>query len=215
MSQVESIELFELSHDQIESVACAAEMLADADHDTQKAGDSLASVLKSAGELTYALWESVRLRFVHSYAMRARDNGRAANPEGAADDAWLRMAKYLDAIHGFKKPKSKSKDAERMAEKREAEKLALLESVAGKSAAVLRDEQVALYKTATPEAIAQAKALDKAIKEVDKAEKGAIKLQMDALASSLTHTAKELIKRAREANDPLILENALRLLKQV
>lgn len=208
-------DVFELPFNLAENISVAGEMLADADFDTNKVGDSLADVFKSIGDITYPAWESVRMRFVHAYAVRARDNGRAANPEGAADDAWGRMAKYLAGIHGIKKPASKSKDAERMAEKREAERIALMDSVAGKSAAVLRDEQVALYKTATPEAIAQAKALDKAIKVVDKAEKDAVKLQMDALASSLSHVVKELTKRARESNDPLILENAIRLLKSI
>lgn len=206
---------FVLSSVQSETIASAAEMCADATYDFSKGCDLVASVLgdlKRSGLLTFAAWEVVRVAFERVAAVRARDNG-AADPEGAGNDCWNRAAKRNKEIHGLTKPKAENPDADRMRDKRAAERAELLAAYAGQSVSDLKAEQVEHYKAATAESIAQARALDKAIKVVEKAEKEATKAQFDALASAFSGLAKEVLKRARESNDLTMLENAIVALK--
>lgn len=206
---------FVLSGQVLENIAVAAEMCADATYDFSKGCDLVAAelgALNSAGLLTFASWEAVRVAFERVAAVRAKDNG-AADPVGAGNDCWIRVVKRNKDIHGLTKPKAESPDADRMREKRAVEKAELMAAYAGQSSADLKAQQVEHYKAATPESIASAKALEKAIKTVEKAEKDATKAQFDALASTFSGLAKDVLKRARENNDLAMLENGIVALK--
>ena len=208
--------VFTLSADLAERVAGAAEMAMDSQFDFRKSCDSVASVLgslKSDGVLTFAAYEVVRKRFESVAAVRARDNG-AVDPEGAANDCFLRVAAFIKEYHGLTKPKAENADAKRMAEKREAEKAKALTLAAGKSAADLEDAKRALYSEASDESIAQAKALEKVIKVVQSVEKDAVSIQMKPLLSAANDGHKAIMEFLKGKNDPVLLGDYVVLLKK-
>lgn len=208
--------VFTLSADAGERIANAAEMCADATFDFSKGCDLVAAELgglMSAGLLSFESWEAVRVQFEKVAEVRARDNG-AADPAGAANDCWLRVARRNAEIHGLKKPAKVGGDAERMREKRAAETAQLLAAYAGQSAADLKSAQVEHYKTATPESIAKAKSLDKAIKLIEKAEKTEREGAISALKSGASEAFKACLKTLVERGDERGLGDLVVLLKR-
>jgi hypothetical protein len=208
---------FVLSADLAERVAVAAEMCADATFDFSKGCDSVAAVLGSLradGGLTFDRWEAVRVAFERVATVRAKDNG-ATNPAGAGSDCWGRVVKRNKEIHGLTKPTAENPDAERMREKRAAERAELLAAYAGQSSATLKAEQVENYKVATPESIAKAKALDKAIKVVERAEKETRKGSLEVLRKSAQDQFKVCLSALVERGDERGISNLIVLLKQL
>lgn len=212
----DAVELSMLSAQSLENIASAAEMCADATFDFSKGCDLIAAELgglKASGSLTFAAWESVRVQFEKVAGVRARDNG-AADPAGAANDCWLRVVKRNAEIHGLTKPKAESPDADRMREKRAAEREQLLAAYVGQSAADLKSAQVEHYKTATPESIAKAKSLDKAIKLIEKAEREERKGAVGSLKSGASEAFKACLATLVERGDERGLGDLIVILKQ-
>jgi hypothetical protein len=208
--------VFTLSADLSERVAVAAEMAVDSQFDFRKSCDSVAYVLgavKADGVLTFDSWEVVRKRFEEVATVRSRDNG-AADPEGAANDCWLRVAAFIKEYHGLAKPKAENPDAKRMADKREVEKAKALEAAKGKTAAELEAAKRELYSQATDDAIAQAKAIEKVIKVVQSVEKDAVSAQMKPLMAAANDGHKAIMEFMKGKNDPKILGDYVVLLKR-
>lgn len=207
---------FALSAEQVETVSFAAEMAQDATYDFSKACETIAAVfgaMKAQGVLNYASWTVVADAFKKAATVRARDNG-VIDPEGAADDCWLRVVNRNKDIHGLTKPKAENKDAKRMAEKREAEKAKALQSAQGKSVEELESAKRALYSEASDESIAKAKALEKVIKVVKSAEKDAISEQMKPLTAAAGEAHKAIMEFMKGKNDPKLLGDYVILLKR-
>jgi len=204
----ENQELFALSSAVREQIASAAEILCDVSKDAQISKESIAQLFKAmkaeAGEITYSMFEAVRLAFVEVATVRSRDNG-AIDPAGAADDRWGEVYTYLREIHGLKKPSKSGESPEsaaaRMEAKRAKDKADAEKMAEGKSLSDLREAQVALYQTATPESIAKAKALDKAIKLVEKVEKEERKGAVGALKKGAQDAFKACLDALVTAND--------------
>lgn len=208
--------LFTLSAEMAERVAVAAEMAQDAQFDLRKAYDIIADVfraMKSDGLLTFASWEVVRVKFEAVAATRARDNG-AVDPEGAGRDCWGRATKFLAEYHSLTKPKAENPDAKRMAEKREADKAKALAQAEGKSLVDLESAKRELYAQATDESIAKAKALEKVIKVVAKAEKDAVSDQMKPLIAGADDAHKKIMAFLKTKNDPKTLGDYVVLLNR-
>ena len=212
---------FHLAAVQTETIAQAAETLCDISKDAQVSKDQIAGVFReiraTAGEISYSAWEAVRTAFEKVAVMRSRDNG-AIDPEGAANDRWSEVTKYLRDIHGLKKPTKGGEDpksaAARMEAKRATERAEAAKLAEGKSAADLKAAQVALYQTATPEAIAKAKSLDKAIKLVEKVEKQEVSGRIDPLKRAAQDAFKECVAQLVEAKNDRGLGDLVVLLKR-
>jgi limonene-1,2-epoxide hydrolase len=125
------------------------------------------------------------------------------------------VVKRNKEIHGLTKPTAENPDAERMREKRAAERADLLAAYAGQSSATLKAEQVENYKVATPESIAKAKALDKAIKVVERAEKETRKGSLEVLRKSAQDQFKACLSVLVERGDERALTDLIVLLKRL
>ena len=212
---------FILGSVQAETIAQAAETLCDISKDAQVSKDQIAGVFReiraTAGEVSYSAWEAVRTAFESVAVVRSRDNG-AIDPEGAANDRWSEVTKYLREIHGMKKPSKSGEDpksaAARMEAKRATERAEAAKLAEGKSAADLKAAQVALYQTATPEAIAKAKSLDKAIKLVEKVEKQEVSGRIDPLKKAAQAEFKATLDALVEAKNERALADLVILLKR-
>jgi len=223
------VELFELSSDIREQIASSAETLCDISKDERISKDAIADVfraLKAAnptedhpeGVVTYSMWEAVRKSFEAVYEVRARDNG-AIDPAGAANDCWLHnVTPYLREICGLRKPSKSGESPESAAARMEAKRAKDREEAEkmeeGKSLADLQEAQVALYQTATPESIAKAKALDKAIKLVAKVEKEERKGAVGALKKGAQDAFKECLEALVEGNNERGLSDLILFLKR-
>ena len=220
-NQVANAVEFILGSVQAETIAQAAETLCDISKDAQVSKDQIAGVFReiraTAGEISYSAWEAVRTAFESVAVVRSRDNG-AIDPEGAANDRWSEVTKYLRDIHGLKKPSKSGEDpksaAARMEAKRAADRAEAAKLAEGKSAADLKAAQVALYQTATPEAIAKAKSLDKAIKLVEKVEKQEVSGRIDPLKRAAQEAFKECVTQLVEAKNDRGLGDLVILLKR-
>lgn len=217
VSEVVVAPVFTLSNAQVETLSAAAEMAMDSQFDFRKSCDSVGSVLgevKSAGLLTFAAWEVVRKRFESAAVVRARDNG-AIDPDGSANDCWLRVAAFIKEYHGLTKPKSENPESAAKQAKREAEKAKALEVAKDKPLAELEAEKKALYSQATDESIAKAKALEKVIKVVASAEKEAVSAQMKPLIGAANDGHKAIMEYVKtQADGPKILGDYVVLLKR-
>jgi hypothetical protein len=215
------VDVFTLSSDVREQIASSAEILCDVSKDAQISKEAIAQVFRDMrdiyGEIRYSMWEAVREAFEQVAEGRSRDNG-AIDPKGAANDRWSEVTAYLREIHGLKKPSKSGEspesaaarmEAKRAKDREEAEKMA-----EGKSLADLQEAQVALYQTATPESIAKAKALDKAIKLVAKVEKEERKGAVGALKKGAQDAFKECLEALVEGNNERGLSDLILLLKR-
>ena len=216
------VELFELSSNVREQIASCAEVLCDISKDALISKNTIADIFRvmkseaEGGVLTFSMWEAVRLAFVAVATVRSRDNG-AIDPAGAADDRWGEVTAYLREFHGLKKPSKSSESPEsaaaRMEAKRAKDKADAEKMAEGKSLSDLREAQVALYQTATPESIAKAKALDKAIKLVEKVEKEERKGAVGALKKGAQEAFKECLDALVNANDEQGLSDLILTIK--
>jgi len=208
---------FELDADALSVVQNAAIKVADSNFDFQDACASVAGVFRpwaQQGVLSFERWESVRLPFVESAGARALANG-AIDAEGAGSDCWLRVAKHLKEFYSLEKPKSAKAEAASKAEQREKAKAKAIEVAAGRSAAEMKVEQVALYQAATPESIAQAKALEKAISVVEKFEKDESDSRMKPLVDSVNAEFKATLAWAKDGKRESDLIEMIRFLKNL
>lgn len=219
--QNETQDVFTLSADFREIIASSAETLCDITKDAQISKESIAGVFKGLkvgyGEITYSMWEAVRESFERVAEIRSRDNG-AIEPKGAANDRWSEVAAYLREIHGLKKPSKSGEDpksaAARMEAKREKERAESAKLAEGKSLADLQLAQVALYQTATPESIAKAKSLDKAIKLVAKVEREERKGAIGALKKGAQDEFKACLETLVESGNERGIGDLILLLKR-
>jgi hypothetical protein len=215
------VDVFTLSSDVREQIASSAEILCDVSKDAQISKEAIAQVFRGMmadyGEIRYSMWEAVREAFEQVAEGRSRDNG-AIDPKGAANDRWSEVTAYLREIHGLKKPSKSGEspesaaarmEAKRAKDRAEAEKLA-----EGKSLLDLQEAQVALYQTATPESIAKAKALDKAIKLVAKVEKEERKGAVGALKKGAQDAFKVCLDTLVDGNNERGLSDLILLLKR-
>ena len=194
---------FTLAFDAAERIAGAAQMACDASYDFSKACDIVAAefgALRQAGLLSYESWEVTRVKFIEVATIRCRDNG-AADPKGAAEDVWGRVTKRNAEIHGLKKPAKAGGDAERMATKREEDTKKALEAAAGRSSSELLEAQMALFAQANPKAIAEARAMDKIIKAVEKIEKDTADAQMKPLVKAAEENFKSALDHLKVTKD--------------
>lgn len=186
---------FVLSAELSESLAVAAEKVVDSGFDFRDGCEMVSGVfkaLKTDNLLFYESWEVVRKRFESVASIRSRDNG-AADPEAAANECWRRCTGYLKEYHGLTKPKSEKAESVEKAAKREAEKAKLVEVAAGRSVAELQAAKRELYAQADDESIAKAKAIENAIKVVQKTETDAIKSQMKPLVEAAVAKHKAIL----------------------
>jgi hypothetical protein len=215
------VEVFELSSNVREQIACSAETLCDVSKDAQISKEAIAQVFKvmksEVGKIHYSMWEAVRTAFVEVATVRSRDNG-AIDPVGAADDRWGEVSTYLREIHGLKKPSKSGEDpasaAARMEAKRAKERVEAEKLAEGKSLSDLQEAQMALYQAATPESIAKAKSLDKAIKLVAKVEKEERKGAVGALKKGAQEAFKECLDTLVDGNNERGLSDLILILKR-
>jgi hypothetical protein len=207
--------VFVLSAELSERVAVAAEMAMDSAFDFRKSCDSIASVfgaVKSDGVLNFDSWEVVRKKWEAVASVRARDNG-ALDPDGAANDRWQDVSKFLREFHGLTKPKSAKSDSVEKAQRRAAEKDKALAQAQGRSAVELQTEVLAAYGLGTPDGVAHAKALEKVQKIVAVVEKDAIDAQMKPLINAANDQHKKVMEYLKGKNDPKLIGDYVVLLK--
>lgn len=192
----------------------SAVLICDAAGDTAKALDQIKDVFAEAfkaGVLTFDLWEDGRKRYEAAYVLRCDNQAKKpVNPAKSANDSWNQTVVPFLKHYTLVKPKAATKDSERMAEKRakaEAEAKALAD---GRDLPELREAQLAMYKTATQESIAQAKALDKAIEVLEKSAKKEVDSRLKVLKDSFRKLASEVAKSDSEA----VLADAIVALKK-
>lgn len=145
--------------------------------------------------LSYDDFITVRTYFVNG----CRDKGSPTDE--AAGQVWVRAISRIVTSCGFVRPKSKDKDAERMAKKR-AEQIAKFEA---KSDGELLEQKAELLAKGDSKSIAQAQTI---AKELDRREKPAIdaaQSQRVAVRDKLIARAKDLCKAATaDADEKLI-----------
>jgi hypothetical protein len=215
------VDVFTLSSDIREQIASAAEVLCDVTKDAQISKESIAQVFKGMmadyGQITYSMWEAVRESFERVAEGRSRDNG-AIDAKGAANDRWSEVTAYLREIHSLKKPSKSGEDpqsaAARMEAKRAQDRAEAAKLAEGKSLEDLQLAQLALYQTATPESIAKAKSLDKAIKLVAKVEKEERKGAIGALKKGAQDEFKACLDTLVEAGNERGIGDLILLLKR-
>jgi hypothetical protein len=213
--------VFTLSADFREIIAESAEVLCDVTKDAQVSKESIAQVFKTmmaeVGQITYSMWEAVREAFERAAEVRSRDNG-AIDAKGAANDRWSEVTAYLREIHSLKKPAKSGEDpksaAARMEAKREKERAEAARLAEGKSLEDLELAKIALYQTATPESIAKAKSLEKAISLVAKVEKEERKGAVSALKNGAKESFKECLDTLVESGNERGLSDLILLLKR-
>lgn len=213
-SDVSEVEAPKWSEAQIDLLQGSAELICDAAGDTAKALDQIKEVFAAAfkaGVLTFALWEDGRKRYEAAYVLRCDKQSKPpANPTESANASWNQTVVPFLKMYQLVKPKAATKDSERMAEKRakaEAEAMAIAD---GRSLPELREVQLAYYKTATAESIAQAKSLDKAIEFLEKETKKAGSDRLKVLKESFRKLAQEVAK----SDDEAVLTDAIVALKK-
>lgn len=198
------------SDDDLRVIDGSAELSAVAAGDVLKANSQIAAVFSAkhkVGELTFDAWEFVRKRYCGEYAKFCKQ----ADPENCAKTSWNSQVTPFLKIQGLVKPKAPGESADKQARREEQARKAI-EMAAGRSAAQLQDAQMALYKVATPESIAEAKALDKAIEQVKKIENKDSEGQLKALKASFRELADKIVKsdsQAMLADGIVALKNVL------
>ena len=134
--------------------------------------------------LKYPDFMFVRGKFVNG----CRDKG--AETDDAADKIWERIIKRVIAQFGFVRPKSESKDAERIAAKRAAE-IAKFEA---KSDGVLLEEKAALIAKGDSKSMKAAGVVAKELERREKPVTEAVVKDCAALRDKLIARAKEVAK---------------------
>lgn len=180
-----------------------AELLCDAAGDQAKGLDQIKDAFAEAfkaGVLTFDLWEDGRKRYEAAYVLRCDAQAiKPINPTNSANSSWNQTVVPFLKMYKLEKPKSAKKESVEKAERR-AKAEAEAKALAGdRSAEEVREAQLALYKTATAESIAQAKALDKALEFLEKDEKSEKQARLKILKESFRKVAAEVAKSDDEA----------------
>ena len=199
----EAVGVSQWSELQASLIQGGAELLCDAAGDQAKGLDQIKDAFAEAfkaGVLTFDLWEDGRKRYEAAYVLRCDAQSiKPINPTNSANSSWNQTVVPFLKMYKLEKPKSAKKESVEKAERRakaEAEAKAL---AADRSADEVREAQLALYKTATAESIAQAKALDKALEFLEKDEKSEKQARLKILKESFRKVAAEVAKMDDEA----------------
>ena len=202
------------SEQQASLIQGGAELICDAIGDQTKGLDQIKNAFASAfsaGVLTYDLWEDGRKRYEAAFILRCDAQAeKVLDPSNSANSSWNQTVVPYLKVCQLIKPKSAQADSVDRAKRREAEKAKAVAVANGRSVAELKEAQLAMYKTATPEAIAEAKALDKSIEVIEKDTKKEAEGRLSVLKKGLRDLVSEVCKTENET----VLADAIIALKQ-
>jgi hypothetical protein len=208
---VDAVEVPVWSENNVSLIAGGAELICDGQGDIAKGLEQIKDAYVSmhkAGGLTYDNWEDGRKRYEAAYILRGKDS---VDPTNAANTSWHEKVVPLLKAYGLNKPSHPGKDAKRKAEKREQDKVKALEVAKGRSIEELKEEQLAMYKTGTPEKIAEAKALDKSIEVLEKDAKKESEGRLSVLKKGL----RDLVADVCKSDNETLIADAIVAIKQV
>ncbi len=199
---------------QVSLLQGGAELLCDAAGDQAKGLDQIKDAFVaafSAGVLTYDLWEDGRKRYEAAYVLRCDAQAKKViDPSNSANSSWLQIVVPFLKMYQLVKPKSEKAESVEKAKRREAEKAKAVAVANGRSVEELKEAQLALYRTATPEAIAEAKTLDKSIEVIEKDTKKESEGRLSILKKSL----RELVSEVCKTDNELVLASAIIAMKE-
>jgi len=209
---VDAVEVPVWSENNVSLIAGGAELICDGQGDIAKGleqiKDAYVSMYK-AGGLTYENWEDGRKRYEAAYILRCGKD--SVDPTNAANTSWHDKVVPLLKAYGLNKPSHPGKDAKRKAEKREQDKANALEFAKGRSVEELKEEQLTMYKTGTPEKIAEAKALDKFVEILEKD----AKKESEGRISVLKKGLRDLVAEVCKSDNETLIADAIVAIKQV
>ena len=199
---------------QISLIQGGAELLCDAAGDQAKGLDQIKNAFAEAfkaGALTFDLWEDGRKRYEAAFILRCDNQAiKPINPTNSANSSWNQTVVPYLKVCQLIKPKSADAGSVERAKRREAEKAKAVAVANGRSVEELKEAQLALYRTATPEAIAEAKSLDKSIEVIEKDTKKEAESRLSVLKKGLRDLVSEVCKTENET----VLADAIVALKQ-
>lgn len=198
-----------------ELVTAGAEMICDGQGDIAKGldqiKDAFISMFKSGG-LTYETWEDGRKRFEAAFVLRCALQAKPpVDPSNSANSSWNQTVVPFLKVYTLVKPKSGKEDSVERAARREKEKAKALEVAKGRSVEELKEEQLTMYKTGTPEKIAEAKALDKSIEILEKDAKKESEGRLSVLKKGL----RDLVAEVCKSDNETLIADAIVAIKQV
>jgi len=199
---------------QVSLLQGGAELLCDAAGDQAKGLEQIKDAFVaafSAGVLTYDLWEDGRKRYEAAYILRCDAQAKKViDPSNSANSSWLQIVVPFLKMYQLVKPKSADAGSVERAKRREAEKAKAVAVANGRSVDELKEAQLALYRTATPEAIAEAKTLDKSIEVIEKD----TKKEADGRLSVLKKGLRDLVSEVCKTENETVLADAIIALKK-
>lgn len=199
---------------QVSLIQGGAELLCDAAGDQAKGLDQIKDAFAQAfkaGILTFDLWENGRKRYEAAFVIRCDSQAiKPINPTNSANSSWNQTVVPYLKVCQLIKPKSDQKESVSKAEQRAKAETAARDLAAGRNLDEVREAQMTLYKTATAESIAQAKALDKAVEFLEKDVKTDKQARLKVLKESFRKLAAEVAKSEDEA----VLADAIVALKR-
>jgi hypothetical protein len=202
------------SEQQASLIQGGAELICDAIGDQTKGLDQIKTAFASAfsaGVLTYDLWEDGRKRYEAAFILRCDAQAeKVLDPSNSANSSWNQTVVPYLKVCQLIKPKSAEAGSVERAKRREAEKAKAVAVANGRSVEELKEAQLALYRTATPEAIAEAKTLDKSIEVIEKDTKKEAEGRLSVLKKGLRDLVSEVCKTENET----VLADAIIALKQ-
>ena len=195
-------------------VTAGAEMICDGHGDIAKGLDQIKDgfvEMFRLGALDFDNWEVGRKRYEAAYVLRCEHQAKPpVDPAKSANDSWNQTVVPFLKMYQLTKPKSEKAESVEKAKRREAEKAKAVAVANGRSVAELKEAQLAMYRTATPEAIAEAKALDKSIEVIEKDTKKEAEARLSVLKKGLRDLVSEVCKTENET----VLADAIIALKQ-
>ena len=209
---VDAVEVPVWSENNVSLIAGGAELICDGQGDIAKGLEQIKDAYVSmhkAGGLTYDNWEDGRKRHEAAYILRCGKD--SVDPTNAANTSWHDKVVPLLKAYGLNKPSHPGKDAKRKAEKREQDKAKALEFAKGRSVEELKEEQLTMYKTGTPEKIAEAKALDKFVEILEKDAKKESEGRLSVLKKGL----RDLVAEVCKSDNETLIADAIVAIKQV
>jgi hypothetical protein len=199
---------------QVSLIQGGAELLCDAAGDQAKGLDQIKNAFAEAfkaGVLTFDLWEDGRKRYEAAFILRCDNQAiKPINPTNSANSSWNQTVVPYLKVCQLIKPKSADAGSVERAKRREAEKAKAVAVANGRSVEELKEAQLALYRTATPEAIAEAKTLDKSIEVIEKDTKKESEGRLSILKKSL----RELVSEVCKTDNELVLASAIIAMKE-
>jgi len=209
---VDAVEVPVWSENNVSLIAGGAELICDGQGDIAKGLEQIKDAYVSmhkAGGLTYDNWEDGRKRYEAAYILRCGKT--VVDPTNSANTSWHEKVVPLLKAYGLNKPSHPGKDAKRKAEKREQDKVKALEVAKGRSIEELKEEQLTMYKTGTPEKIAEAKALDKFVEILEKDAKKESEGRLSVLKKGL----RDLVADVCKSDNETLIADAIVAIKQV